>query len=81
MSELGGEIVYIFVILEYNVFNRTNLGYLPFPVDHDIPTVTVFDLQDSTRNRICGHRLDEIEASVLERNDLFSTIIRYKKSQ
>jgi hypothetical protein len=47
---------------------------MPFSVNHNIPIVTVLNLEDITSNRIGGHRLDEIEASALELNGLFSTI-------
>lgn len=54
--------------------SRDEIGYLPFAVNHDVPIVTVLDLQDITSNRKCGYGLDEIEASALECNGLFSTI-------
>ncbi len=54
---------------------RTDVDYMPIGIDHDIPIMSIFDLQDITSNRVCGHRLNEVETSLLERYRIDSTIL------
>lgn len=45
------------------------------PVNHDVAVVSILDLQNVARYGIRGHRLDEIEASTLELDCVFTTIL------
>lgn len=37
-----------------------------FPIDHDVPVVSVLDLEDIACDRICRHRLNEVQSGFLE---------------
>lgn len=39
---------------------------MAFSINHDISVVSVLDLQDVACDRVCRHRLNEIQASLLE---------------
>lgn len=54
----------------------TNMNYVTLAIDHDVSIVSVLDLQDVTCDRIGCHRLNEVEASPLEFDSIFSTVFR-----
>lgn len=52
----------------------TDVHDVALAVDHDVSVVSVLDLQDIAGDRICCHRLDEIESSFLEGGRVWTTI-------
>lgn len=52
----------------------TNVHDVPLAVDHDVPVVSVLDLEDITCDRVGGHRLNEVESRFLERNGVLSSV-------
>ena len=52
---------------------------MTFAINHDVPIVAIFDLQYITDDRVSSHRLDEVEAGLLELHGIFSSVLRYKE--
>lgn len=50
------------------------MHYMPITANHDVPIMSIFDLQDVTGDRICGHGLNEVQSSSLETGGVLSTI-------
>ena len=50
------------------------MNYVALSVYHDIPVMPVLNLEDVASNRVCSHRLNEIQPGLLEGNRMFSTI-------
>jgi hypothetical protein len=51
----------------------TNMNDMTVSIKHDVAIVSVFDLKNKTSNRISGHRLNEIQARILETNSVLTT--------
>jgi hypothetical protein len=52
----------------------TNMHYMPLTANHDIPIMSILDLQDVTSNRVCSHGLNEVQSGSLETGGILSTI-------
>jgi len=52
----------------------TNVHNMTIPADHNIPVMSILDLQDVTSNRVCSHRLNEVQSSSLETGGILSTV-------
>ena len=57
----------------------TDVYNVPIAIDHDITIMPVFYLQNVTGNGIRRHGLDEVEASLLEFDCVFPSILRNKE--
>lgn len=47
---------------------------MALPVNHDVPVVTILDLQDVASEGIRGHGLDEVQAGLLERDGVLAAV-------
>lgn len=50
-------------------------------VNHDVAVMPILNLQNVACNRICGHGLNEIEASFLEWDCILTTILGDEETQ
>ena len=53
----------------------TNVDDVAFAVDQDVPVMSILDLKDVARHRIGRHRLDEVQAGLLELDRVLSAIL------
>ena len=53
---------------------KVDVDDVSFAVDHDVPVVSVLDLEDVASDGVGGHGLDEVEASTLEGNCVLPAI-------
>ena len=49
-------------------------------IDHDIPIMSILDVQYVARNRVRSHRLDKVQTSLLKRHALWVPIFRFEES-
>jgi hypothetical protein len=54
---------------------------MPIRIDHDIPIMSILDLQNIASDRVRRHRLDEVESSNLERDSVDSAVFIHKVSE
>ena len=57
------------------ILGLTNVHDVTLAIDHDVPVMTILDLKDIASNRVCRHRLNEVEASPLEFDGIFSAVL------
>jgi hypothetical protein len=50
-------------------------------IDHDIPVVSVLDLQDVTSHAIRRHRLDKVESSLLKGRRVDAAVLVHKVAE
>lgn len=58
----------------------TNVDNVTVSIDHNIAVVPVLDLKNIASYRICRHRLNEVQASFLEQNAIFASVLRSEKT-
>ena len=59
----------------------TNMDYVTLAIDHNVSVMSILDLQDVACDGIGCHRLNEVEASPLEFDGIFSAVLRNEEVQ
>ena len=54
---------------------KVDVDDVSFAVDHDVPVVSVLDLEDVAGDGVGGHGLDEVEASTLEGDRVLPAVL------
>lgn len=50
------------------------MNNVALPVNHDVPVVTILDLQDVASEGVRSHGLDEVQAGLLERDGVLAAV-------